>query len=118
MPQIYGFVYNLVLIASFDAPSVQIPVFCQASPLRSPGENSKILGDPNGLAWQKPVFGQMGHQSWQSKRVPLWLPLGRFRILTSETPMLLSFGLFQSFGFQQYFITIKKLLNLQLLISV
>ncbi len=34
----------LFLIASFVAPSVQIPVFCQASPLGSPGKKFKNSG--------------------------------------------------------------------------
>ena len=43
----------LFLIASFDAPSVQMPVFCQASPLGSPGIFDFLIffpGDPSGLA--------------------------------------------------------------------
>ena len=41
------------MIASFDVPSVQIPVFVRQALWDLPEKNSKIPGDPSGLAWQK-----------------------------------------------------------------
>ena len=66
----------LSLIASFDAPSVQIPVFCQASPLGSPGKNSKILGDPSGLAWQRTDIWTDGASKLAIKKSASLAPLG------------------------------------------
>ena len=40
-----------------------------------PEKNSKIPGDPSGLAWPKRVFGQMGHLKLAIKKGRLWPPL-------------------------------------------